>query len=124
MLSWLYFNEGAIGMRLNYTHEAIVDLIIQEPTVTTSELAEIFGKSTGWISRVIAADSFNARLAERKAILTDPIISQSINERLKGVAIHAIDIMAEKLVTEESASYALDALGIAATALGVGGRSK
>lgn len=107
----------AAAPRLNYTHEAMVDLIIAEPTVTTAELATIFGYSRGWISRVIASDSFQARYAARKSLLTDPIVAQSIDERLRGVAIHSLDLIREKLSSEESASYALDALGLATTAL-------
>lgn len=106
-------------VRLMYTHEAMIDLIIQEPTVRVGELAVLFEHSTSWISRIIASDSFQARLAERKAQLTDPLVAQSLNERLRGVAIHAVDIISEKLEAEESASYALDALGLATTAMGL-----
>ena len=108
-----------INLRFTYTHDAMVDLIITEPTVTTRELAEIFGYSPPWVSRVIGSDSFQARLAERKAQLVDPQITQTLNERLRGVAIHAVDIIGEKLDSEKSASYALDALGLAVTALGI-----
>lgn len=105
--------------RLTYTHDAMVDLIVQEPSVTTKELAELFGFSAGWVSRVIASDAFQARIAERKAQLVDPQITQSLNERLKGVAIHAVDLISQKLDAEQSASYAIDALGLANAAMGV-----
>lgn len=104
--------------KLTYTHEAMIDLILQEPTVTYKELAELFGFSEGWISRVVASDSFKARLAERKAALIDPVIARSLNERLRGVTARAVEIVAEKLDKEEvSAAYALDALGIATSAM-------
>lgn len=110
--------------RLTYTHEAMVDLIIQEPTVTPGELAEIFGYSNGWINRILASDSFQARLAERKGQLVDPVIAQNLNERLKGVATHAIGIISEKLEAEASASYAIDALGLATQAMGLKPKAK
>lgn len=101
-------------VRLTYTHDAMIDLILKEPTVTYEELAEIFGFSRGWISRVVGSDAFQARLAERKATLIDPQIARSINERLRGVTVRAIDVIADKLDKDEvSAAYALDALGIA-----------
>ena len=111
--------EAAKGIvRLTYTHDAMIDLILKEPTVTYDELAEIFGFSKGWISRVVGSDAFQARLAERKATLIDPQISKSINERMRGVTARAIDVIAEKLSSDEvSASYALDALGIATQAM-------
>lgn len=105
-------------VKLNYTHEAMIDLILQEPTVTTRELAEVFGLTPGWIARVISSDSFQARLAERKAQVIDPVIAHTIRERVQGVATQSIAIIQEKLASEESASYALEALGVAAMALG------
>lgn len=105
--------------RLNYTHEAMVDLILTEPTVTPGELAQIFNRSRGWISRILASDSFQARIAERKAQLIDPMVAATLDERLRGVAIQSIDLIQEKLTTEESAAYALEALGLA-----TGARSK
>ena len=105
--------------KVSYTHEAMIDLIIAEPTVSADELATMFGYSRGWISRVISSDAFQARLHDRKGQLTDPIIASSLEERLRGVAIHSIALIEEKLSSEESASFAIDALGLAATAMGV-----
>lgn len=98
--------------KLSYTHEAMVDLILTEPTVTPGELAQIFNRSRGWISRILASDSFQARIAERKAQLIDPMVAATLDERLRGVAIQSIDIIQEKLSAEESASYAIEALGL------------
>lgn len=99
--------------RLTYTHDAMIDLILQEPTVTHEELAEVFSYSKNWISRVVNSDAFIARLAERKSQLIDPQIARSLNERLSGVAIQSLDIISSKLNAEQSASFALDALGLA-----------
>lgn len=105
-------------VRLSYTHDAMVDVILQEPTVTYEELAEIFGYSRGWVQRVCVSDSFQARIAQRKEQLLDPIISRSLNERMRGVAVKAIDLISEKLASPEAgAQYALDALGIASGAM-------
>ena len=106
-------------MKMNYTHEAMVDLILQEPTVTTKELAAVFDLSEGWVSRVINSDSFQARIAERKAQLIDPHIKRALDDRVSSVAIKAITTIDEKLSTEEAgAQYALEALGIATGILG------
>lgn len=115
---------GRVGQlkRLTYTHDAMIDLIIQEPTVTHSELAEVFGYSQNWIGRVVNSDAFVARLAERKGQLIDPQIARSLNERLSGVAIQSLTIISDKLNAEQSASYALDALGIATA--GIAGNRK
>lgn len=103
---------------VSYTHEAMIDLIIAEPTVSAVELGQIFNYSAGWVSRVIASDAFQARLAERKAQLTDPMVAQSLDERLRGVAMHSIDRLQEKLNNDDSAQLAVDALGLATIAIG------
>ena len=105
--------------RVAYSHEAMIDVILQDPTVTSQELAEVFGYSAGWVSRILSSDSFNARLAQRKSALVDPIISRSINNRLKTVAIRSMDVIEEKLAAEPSAQYALDALEFATQGLQV-----
>ena len=110
--------------KLTYTHDAMVDLIIQDPTVTHAELAELFGFTAAWVARVIASDAFQARLAERKQQLTDPLVAQTLNERLKGVAIHSLDIVHQKLDAEQSAAYAMEALGLASKAMGLGKHSR
>lgn len=99
--------------RINYTHDAMIDLLLQEPSATQKELAEIFGYSPGWVQRIMSSDTFQARFAARKAQLVDPTIARSINERLRGVAVQSIDIVSKKLATEQSAILALEALGVA-----------
>jgi len=98
---------------VGYQHEAMIDLILQDPTVTTSELAAVMGYSSGWISRILASDSFQVRLAQRKAALIDPIIARSLNERLRAVAMRSMDVIESKLDSEESLPFAVEALGIA-----------
>lgn len=106
--------------RLTYTHEAMVELILAEPAVKTAELAEIFGYSEGWILQVVKSDSFQSRLAQRKAQLTDPVIAQSVEDRLRGVALNALGLVEEKLdKADTSGDYALEALGIASHGLGL-----
>lgn len=103
--------------KLTYTHEAMIDLILQDPTVKTAELAEVFGLTPGWVARVVASDSFQSRLAQRKAGLIDPIIARSLNERIRSVAIRSMDIIEDKLDKEASAEYAMNALQFSAQSL-------
>jgi hypothetical protein len=111
-------------VKLTYTHEAMIDLILQDPTVTQSELAAVFNLTPGWIQVVLNSDSFQARLAQRKAALVDPQITRTLNERLKTVAIQSMDIISEKLADERSAAYAIDALGLASSALTLHNKQK
>lgn len=105
-------------MKLKYSHEAMIDLILAEPTVTNKELATIFGYSEAWVSHIRNADSFQARTAERKALLIDPAIRRSLEDRLTGVTVKAIDRIQQVLDgPDASASYALEALGVASSGL-------
>ena len=104
--------------KVGHVHDAMIDLILKDPTVSSRELAAVFSYSQGWIAAVLASDSFQARLAQRKAALIDPIIARSLNERLRAVAIRSVDVIQEKLSEESvSAQYALDALGVAQAGL-------
>jgi len=115
----------ATPKRLSYTHDAMIDLILQEPTVTHAELAEIFGYTAGWVQRVCSSDAFQSRLADRKAQLIDPQITRSLNERLRGVTIKALDIIDEKLSSQDAgAQMALEALGIATASMSRGSKVK
>lgn len=102
---------------LSYTHEAMIDLILAEPTVTTTELAALFCFSPNWVSRVLASDSFQARLGERKAALIDPSIRRRLDERFRAVAVQSTQLLQDRLDSEEGAGLALDALGVATTAM-------
>ena len=106
--------------KIGYSHDAMIDLILQDPTVSSKELAELFGYSAGWVSRILASDSFQARLAQRKGALLDPIIARSLNDRLRAVATRSMDVIEDKLASgEATAAYAMDALELATAGLGV-----
>jgi hypothetical protein len=110
--------ERRADLKLNYSHEAMIDLILAEPSVTNKELAEIFSYSEAWVSHIRKSDSFQARIAERKAVVIDPRIRQNLEDRLAHVATSSIAKIQEKLESSDaSAAFALDALGVAVTGL-------
>lgn len=108
--------------RVDYTHDAMIDLIIANPTATNKELATNFGFTEQWISRVINSDAFQARLEERKRELTDPFLRATIDEKLKGLADQALDVIADKLAATQNPDLALKALDLTTKALGFGAR--
>lgn len=111
--------------KVRYSHDAMIDLMIAEPTVKQNDLAAIFDRTPTWISLVVNSDAFQARLSERKAELIDPAITASINERINAVASKALERIHEKLAGPlgglasddfliKSAKLALDAAGFGA----------
>ena len=104
--------------RVNYTHDAMIDLLLQSPDARASELAEIFGYSEGWVCSIMLSDSFQARYAERKQALVSPLLTRSLNERLDSVAHRSLEVLEKKLQEAPSASLALETLGLAISGMG------
>lgn len=107
----------------SYTHDAMIDVILANPTIKQSELAETFDRRPVWISRIIGSDAFQAALAKRREEITDPFLVATIEERMKGVAMQSLEIIAEKLELTKNSDLALKALDISAKSLGFGARA-
>lgn len=111
--------------KLRYTHEAMVDLIIANPAISQNELARRFGYSPAWVSRVLASDAFQTKLAERSKEVVDPTVRQAVEEQFKGLVLRSLEILQEKLdrPTEQIPDQlALRALEISSRAAGYGGK--
>jgi len=112
--------------KIGYTHDAMIDVLVRNPTIKSSELAEMFGYSQAWVSRIKWSESFQKRLRERQDELVDPELRMSVNERFKALVVRAIDVMEEKLSApaDEVSDFVLSkALELAGKGLGVGGFS-
>lgn len=115
--------------KVRYTHDAMIDLIISEPTIKQNDLAAIFDRTPTWVSLIMSSDAFQARLSERRAELVDPAIVASIQERIQAVAQASLGKILDKLSgplpsTDDflikSAKLATDALGYGARQPGGG----
>lgn len=96
--------------RLTFAQEAMVDLVLQDPSVTSDELAEIFNSTRIAINKVINGQKFRDRVDERKFQLIDPAISKNLNERIRSVTIKTLDLVNERLDTNRNPEYALNVL--------------
>lgn len=113
--------------KVRYTHDAMIDVILANPTVKQTELAEMFDRSNGWVSLIVQSDAFKARLAERKAELVDPLITASVENRLSAVAAKSLELIQEKLEQPLankmlSEDFVLQTAKMATAALGYGAR--
>lgn len=108
---------------VRYTHEAMIDVILANPSIKQNELAKTFDRSVPWISRIIGSDAFQAALAKRREEITDPFLVATIEERMKGIAFQSLDIIAEKLALTQNSDLALKSLDISVKALGFGARA-
>lgn len=110
--------------RVKYSHDAFIDLIIANPAISQGQLAEHFGYTQAWVSRVMNSDAFLARLAVRKAEMVDPVIAASIEEKFKTLASLSLDVVIDKLALTKSADLGLKALEVTSKALGYGARQQ
>lgn len=109
--------------KTSYTHEDIIDLILQQPAITQREIAKAYGYTETWVSIIINSDAFQARLADRKRELVDPVIVATLEDRFRGLASLSMNILEEKLESGRSAELALKALELSAKAAGFGANS-
>lgn len=109
--------------KVRYSHEAMIDLMISDPTITQNDLAKQFGRSTSWVSIVIGSDAFQAALAKRRDDLLDPFLIATLEERFRGLADQSLQVLASKLESTQNPDLALKALEISSKALGFGARS-
>lgn len=109
--------------RTHYSHEAMIDVIVAEPTLTQRELAKRFERTENWISTVMGSDAFQAALAKRRDEVTDPFLIATVEERFRGLADQSLRVISDKLAQTQSADLALKALDISAKALGFGARA-
>lgn len=108
--------------RVKYSHDAMIDLIIANPVLSQGAIAQHFGYTQAWVSRVFNSDAFQARLAVRKADLVDPTILMSVEEKFRTLVNRSLDIFQEKLEATKSADLAMKGIEMATKALGYGAR--
>lgn len=110
--------------RVKYSHDAMIDLMIADPGVSQGALAQQFGYTQAWVSRVVNSDAFLARLAERKADIVDPSIALTLDEKFRALANQSLDIVMDKLAVTKNPDTALKALELSSKALGYGARQQ
>lgn len=108
--------------KVHYTHDALIDAIIADPSIRQKELAEIFGFTEAWISTVVCSDSFQARLAVRRSDLVGSSLLLNFNERMKRMALKSLDRLEGELDKKMACdvNVALEGLKIAAKGFGFG----
>lgn len=110
--------------RVKYSHDAMIDLMIANPAISQGELAQQFGYTQAWVSRVVNSDAFLARMAERKNDIVDPSIALTLDEKFRALANQSLDIVMDKLAVTKNPDTALKALELTSKALGYGARQQ
>lgn len=108
--------------RVKYTHDGFIDMLLENPAISQTAIANHFGYSGAWVSRVMNSDAFLARLAQRKSDIVDPTIAATLEEKFRTLASLSLDVVIDKLSTVKNPDTALKALEISSRALGYGAR--
>lgn len=104
-----------------YTHEAMVQLMIEHPNWTHKQFAAHWGKGTAWFASVLASDSFQLALDPRRHEIANPEITATLDERYRAVVLRGLDVLQDKLGGKEiSDNLILRAVEIGGKALGMG----
>ncbi len=113
--------RGGIA-KVGYTHEAMADLILSNPSISQNELANHFKVTPGWISQILASDAFQAHIGERRDKILDPILRGEIEESMKGLVLQSVQRLREKLEANPSDQLVMEVFKNSARALGYGAR--
>lgn len=112
--------------RLTYSHMAMAEAIMANPSLTNSQLGAMFGRTSTWVSIVKGSDAFKTFYAARYAELADPELSASIKDRFQAMTERGLRVLQEKLekpAAEVSDNLVLRAVELGAKALAVGGNA-
>jgi hypothetical protein len=118
-------SSGEPIKRIRYSHEAIIDLIIQNPFCDGLWLSLKTGYTRSWLSTIMATDMFQAKLAERREKIVDPTLRVSLEEQAKGIFARSMEVLREKFnrpAENISDQLALQGFSATARALGYGAR--
>lgn len=111
-------------LKLNYSHDAMIDLIVGNPWITQRSIAARFGYTEGWVCNIISSDAFQTKLAARREEIIDPVLKESLRERAKGLVLQSINILQQHLEKPSCPpAVALRAFELGAKAVGMGGNA-
>ena len=114
---------GALD-KVRYSHTDMIDYIIARGRVTNKELAIRYGYSEAWVSNVMASDAWQSAMAARREEIVDPALIASVEERYKGLALHSLERLMERLDKPNvSDQVILRAAELGAKSVGVGGNA-
>lgn len=100
------------------THDAIIDFILANPRASQKQIADAFHYTPGAIRIIMGSDSFQARYLKRQGAIVDPLVTATVEERLRGIANKAAEIVSDRLDTNPlDHKFALEALRTSAPAL-------
>lgn len=100
--------ESAQIQRISYSHEALINWLLENPDRPLRDAAAYFGYTQSWVSTVIHSDIFQAKLLLRQDAVFG-CIAQDIPSRLRAAANIGLDRVTNILETSNDSKLLIDA---------------
>lgn len=110
----------------DYSHDALIDLMIARPGATAKDLAAAFGRTPEWVRMIARTDAFRARFALRNAEVVNPLMEDEVKARFDAALNRSLEVLQQKLerpVDQIPDGLLLKAIELGAKAGSVGGFS-
>ncbi len=83
--------------KCNYTHKALIDLMVAHPELSQRQMAKVFDYTEAWLSTIVCSDAFQAMLAQRREEIVDPVLRLTVEERFKACVNRSFEVLMEKM---------------------------
>lgn len=93
--------------KLNHTHEAIMNWLLQNPEKSLRECADSFGFTQAWLSTVIHSDAFQTQYRALVDSAHSRVVAD-VPSRMARIADIALDKLADMVEKSESPDYILE----------------
>lgn len=100
--------EGHGIQKVGYTHEALINWMIENPDQYQRAAALYFGVTEGWLSKIVNSDAFRLQLAKRQEAVFS-VIAAGIPEKLREATGLSLDKLTDKLRATSDGGFILDA---------------
>ncbi len=81
---------------LNFSHEAIIRWMLENPQRTLGECAKEFGYTQSWLSIIIHSDAFQSKYAELNGN-ADALVVADIPAKMRGIASMALEGLGDQI---------------------------
>ena len=105
-----------------YTPEAMIDLIVKNPTWSHRKYASYFCYPPSWFANVLASDEFQLKLDPRRSEIKNPAITATLRERFTSLTVQSLALLQVRMDSDEvHESIVVKAIEVGVKALGMGG---
>lgn len=80
-----------------YSHEALIQIAIDNPNWTPLKLAQHFGQTPGWLSSVVASDEFQLMLDPVRKLVKQTFLTATLEERFRGLTLRSMEVLQQRL---------------------------